>query len=289
MLSTIENGTLRAGVKSKGAELSSIKNIASGREFIWQGDPDIWSPQSPLLFPIVGRVNGGVYRLGGKQYEMPKHGFARNSEFELVKVETAKLIYEMTDSDETEKFYPYKFALRIIYTLDENTLKVGFEVENRNDSRIYFSIGAHPAFACPVEREVRLEDYYLEFEEDETAGRWYIEDGALGRCDEKFLDNEKRIGITNELFKDDALIFKGLKSSSVRLRCEKSDREVRIDFPGFKYLGIWAKAGAPYVCIEPWFGLDDNRGFGGDFSEKEGIEKLETGQIFGSEYTITCR
>jgi galactose mutarotase-like enzyme len=289
MLSTIENGILRVQVKSKGAELSSIKNISSGREFIWEGNPDIWSGQSPLLFPIVGRVNGGVYRLGEKQYEMPKHGFARNSEFELVKEETTRLIYELTDSDETGTFYPYKFTLRIIYTIDANSVKVGFEVQNRNDSLMYFSIGAHPAFACPVHNEVRLTDYYLEFEKNETAGRWYVEKEALGKCDEKFLDNEKKIDITDELFKDDALIFKALRSRSVQLRNQKNDREIRVDFPGFKYLGIWAKPGAPYVCIEPWFGLDDNRGFDGDLSEKEGIEKLQAGQIFDSEYTITCR
>ena len=289
MLSTIENNILRVRVKSTGAELSSIQTVSNGREFMWEGNPDIWSGQSPLLFPIVGRLNGGLYRLGEKVYEMGKHGFARVSEFELIEKRADKLLYELTDSEESRRFYPYKFVLRIIYRLDESKLKIGFEVENLNGSQMFFSIGAHPAFACPVCGEVQLTDYYLEFEEKETADRWYIEDGLVDRCDKKFLDYEDRIEITEGLFRDDALIFKGLMSETVCLKCLKDDREVRVDFGGFKYLGIWSKSGAPYVCIEPWFGLDDSKGFDGDFSEKEGIEKLEAGEIFDSEYTITCQ
>ncbi len=289
MITTIENDKLRVAIKSIGAEITSIKTVADGREFMWAGAPDVWSRQSPLLFPIVGRLNGGVCRIGDKQYHIGKHGFARDSEFELVTSQSDKLIYELRESEGTLKVFPYRFVLRVIYTLIGNALEVAYEVENLNEGKMYFSIGAHPAFATPLGDGIVGSDYYLQFEQKETADRWHVVDGVIGACTEKYLDDDDRIVLDNDVFNDDALIFKGLKSQSVSLKCTKHGRVVKVRYSGFKYLGLWAKPGARYVCIEPWFGFDDNKGFDGQFSEKEGIERLDSGDVFRSKYTVSCK
>ena len=289
MITTIENDQLKIAVKSKGAEITSIKTAGDEREFMWAGDPDVWSGQSPLLFPIIGGLNGGVCRIGDKEYHLSKHGFARGSEFELVESSHDKLVYELRESDGTLKVFPYRFLLRVVYTLIDERLEVEYEVENLNDGQMHFSIGGHPAFATPLDDGMEGSDYYLQFEHKETADRWYILDGVIGGCTEKYLDDENKIVLSDDVLNGHALIFKGLKSQHVSLKCTKHDRVVEVCYGGFKHLGIWAMPGGRYVCIEPWFGLDDNRGFEGQFGEKEGVESLESGKTFRSKYTISCK
>ena len=285
----IENDRLKVKVKPMGAELCGIRALADNTEYIWQADPKVWARHSPLLFPIIGRLAGGRCRIGEKEYNTPMHGFAKNSLFQLVTKETGLLVFQLEDNEETREVYPYKFTLRVEYRLTANRLGVGYKVRNENDTNMYFSIGGHPAFVCPIESGFSYKDYYLQFNKLETADRWYLEDGAIGR-NERFLDNENTIRLTDDLFDDDALIFKGLKSDSVTLKSDRGSKSVTVDFPGFTHLGIWSKGrGAAYVCIEPWFGLDDPVGFDGEIKDKEGILALKPGETFTSEYAITCR
>ena len=284
----MENDVLKIKVKTMGAELGSIRSHADDTEYIWQADPQIWASHSPLLFPIIGRLNRGLCRIGEKEYNIPMHGFAKDSLFEPVKKEPGLLVFQLQDNRQTREVYPYRFKLTVEYRLVENRLAVGFNVRNENEGDMFFSIGGHPAFACPLEDGPAYSDYYLQFNQRETADRWYIENGCIGR-NERFLDNDDKIQLTDHLFDQDALVFKGLKSNTVTLKSGNGTKAVRVDFPGFTHLGIWSKGkGAPYVCIEPWFGIDDPVGFKGDIPNKEGIVFLEPGEVFTCEYTITC-
>ena len=282
------NDILEVKVKPMGAELCSIRAHADDSQYIWQADPEVWASHSPLLFPIIGRLSRGVCFIGEKEYKIPMHGFAKDSLFHLVKQEPGLMVFQLQDNRRTRQVYPYRFKLTVEYRLVDNRLGVGFNVGNENDRNMFFSIGGHPGFACPLEDGLSYTDYYLQFSESETADRWYIENGGIGR-NERFLDNDNTIRLTDRLFDKDALVFKGLKSNSVTLKSDRGRKEVTVDFPGFTHLGIWSRGkGAPYVCIEPWFGIDDPVGFKGGIEEKEGILALEPGGVFTGEYTITC-
>jgi galactose mutarotase-like enzyme len=285
----LENNKLKMKVKTMGAELISLQSKTDGTEYIRQVDLKAWNRFSPILFPIIGRLSSGVCRINGKEYKIPMHGFAKDSLFKLVKEEKDILAFQLQDNEQTRAVYPYKFTLTVEYTLIQYGLNVGFKVKNENDEDMFFSIGAHPAFACPMEKNLSFSDYYLQFNQYETADRWYIENGGIGGS-ERFLDNNNTIQLTDNLFDRDALIFKGLKSNSVKLKSDKSNKAITVDFTGFTHLGIWSRGkGASFVCIEPWYGIDDEVGFCGEIKEKEGILALKPGEIFTSSCTMTPR
>lgn len=285
MIYTIHNLQLTVRVKDFGAELCSVRS-AGGCEYLWQADPAVWGKHSPLLFPVVGKMHrGGRYQCDGVEYVMPKHGFARDSEFALVEQQPDRLTFELTDSDATRACWPFAFRLRVTYTLDASSLHVGFEVLNTDSRTLYFSLGAHPAFACPLEEPLSFGDYCLQFETAETADRRYLENGLLGRSEKNFLDQADRLAVSESLFADDALVFQGLRSTSLTLKSDKSDRAVRVEFDGWPDLGLWS-AGPGFVCIEPWFGHDDPAEFAGRFDQKPGIQSLEAGKTFTAAYRI---
>lgn len=285
MIETISNDHLTICVKSFGAELCSVKS-ADGLEYMWQGDPSVWDKHSPILFPVVGRMhNDGRYQFEDSEFVMPKHGFARTSEFELVDTKQESMVFEMTDSDATLACWPFRFTLRVRYTLEQNSLRIGFEVRNTDRRTMYFSLGGHPAFACPLQADRSFDDYHLQFETPETAARWYVENGLLGRCQQNFLNNTDRMDIRSELFDDDALIFKDLHSKKLTLATDLNDRSVQVAFDGWPELGIWS-TGTGFVCIEPWFGYDDPADFEGPFEQKPGIVSLKPEKTFTPEYRI---
>ena len=285
MIKTIANDHLTICVKSFGAELCSVKS-ADGFEYMWQGDPSVWDKHSPILFPVVGRMrDGGRYQFDGSEFVMPKHGFARTSEFALVDVQQGSMTFEMTESDATLACWPFRFVLRVRYTLERDSLRVGFEVSNTDERTMYFSLGGHPAFACPLQADRDFADYHLQFETPEMADRWYVENGLLGCCQQNFFNNTDRMDICSELFDDDALIFKDLRSNTLTLASDLDERSVQVAFDGCPDLGIWSM-GTGFVCIEPWFGYDDPVDFEGPFEQKPGIVSLEPGGTFRPEYRI---
>lgn len=285
----LENDLLSININTAGAELTSIIGKKDNTEYIWQADPKYWKRYTPVLFPIVGRVRNDVYRVEGKEYHLNQHGFARDSEFELVIKEGKQLVYKLEDSEESMKVYPFKFKFYIIYTLVDNKVVIKYSVKNTDDRDIYFSIGSHPGFACPLVKGESFEDYYLEFEKKEIAQREYLdrEERLYTGKKEVFLDNSRIIDLKKDLFTQDALVFKKLKSKKVSLKSRKSSKTVTIDFKEFPYLGIWSRANdAPFICIEPWQGRADFYDFDGDFSEKDGIVKLGREESFLCSYTI---
>lgn len=289
MLYTLENEKFKIIANNHGAELSSISSKEDGTEYLWNGNKKYWGYHAPVLFPIVGKVKNGIYRVDGKEYNLPQHGLARLKEFEMLEKTDNKIIFELVDSEETLKVYPYKFSLKIAYTLVESGVVTEYIVENTDNKTIYFSIGAHPAFMCPMVAGEIIDDYYFEFNEKESCDIIPIsEEGYIKRERKQYLVNNNIIPLNFDVFKGDALVFDSLKSNKISLKSVNHDKVLTMDFTGFPYMGLWTKAtGAPFVCIEPWYGHADFEDFDGELKDKAGIEKLQIGQKFNSSYTVT--
>ncbi len=272
MIYTIENEKYVARVSDMGAELQSMMRKADGSEYIWQGDAAVWSGRAPLLFPFVGRLKGEGYEYEGVKYPMTKHGFARKSVFEAVREGEQRLVMRL-DGEKHLDVYPFEHMLEVVFELFEDGLKVTHRVMNCGEKEMYFSIGAHPGFNCGM-------GDWIEFKEDEEAWTYRLGEGGLlteqpVECGVKAY----RLMIDEDVFKKDALIFMGLKSDEVTLyRAGKP--HVTVEYGSAPCLGVWAKPGASYVCIEPWYGVDDSAAAIGALKEKKHIMKLAKGECF---------
>ena len=287
MIHTLQNDALKITVADHGAELKSITG-ADGTEYLFDGNPKWWKYTSPVLFPIVGKLVNGKYRAEGKEYELPGHGFARISDFECIKEEKDRIVFRLNWSEDTLKVYPYKFSLEISFVLKNNTVAVVWLVKNLDNKPIYFSIGAHPALKCPIIDGENFDDCYLQFNAEENSSRiLLLPSGPLSRDRVPTLKG-KTLDLNYELFKGDALVFDDLKSDEISICSKKSSKKITVQAKGFPYWGIWTpdKGGAPFLCIEPWHGHADFANFTGDITQKDGINKLEVNQSFGTNYTF---
>ena len=276
MYYTIENEYLSAQIDDMGAQLHSLVKKEDGFEYLWQGNPDVWYGQAPVLFPVIGQLKNDIFKYEGKEYPMAKHGFARKMLFEAVEVEGARAVFVLKTNEETLKMYPFDFELSVCFELVGRAIKVTQSVKNLTDKTMYFSMGAHPGFNCKI-------GDYLEFEENEVGVQCekISSDNILMDCFfDVDLENGNRIRLTEDIFNQDALILSKLNSSVVTLKSDDHDRAVRFDFGEAPVLGIWAKPNAPYVCIEPWYGINDEIKGYDDISQKRGIQSLEPDEDF---------
>ncbi|AOW10665.1 aldose 1-epimerase family protein [Flavobacterium gilvum] len=279
MITTISNSFLTAQIKHLGAELSSLKDN-SNKEYIWNGNPDFWGKHSPVLFPIVGTLKNNSFQYKDAQYQLSRHGFAREMEFELIDKQENKSTFSLVSSPKTKEKYPFDFDLHLIYTLENKSLKIEYKVFNNGETKMPFSIGAHPAFDLPGD----FENYSLTFEKEGTLNYYILEDGLISNTtDELHLDKNK-LPLNYELFKNDALVFKNIDSKSITI-LEKSKPFLKVNYTDFPDLGIWTP-NAPFICIEPWFGYSDTVDKSGDLFDKEGIQLLEPKAVFHSEFSI---
>ena len=273
MLYHIENEYLFCAADDYGAQLHSIRDRESKTEYLWQGDPAVWYGQAPVLFPIVGRLKNDRYCYKGQKYTMPKHGFARKSAFKLQERDEARVSFVLESSDATRVVYPFEFTLTLTYRLEGRALIAEARVENKDNGEMYFSIGAHPGFNCAM-------GDILRFDVPETLdSQWIDSEAMLAGGSYPVLENSTDIIIHEHLFDNDALILQGMKSKHVTLM-RRGEAAIRFDMGGAPVLGIWAKPGAAYVCVEPWFGLNDSNDFTPDFSRKPLIQRLGVGDAF---------
>lgn len=281
MTTTISNSILKASIKHAGAELFSLKDTQEN-EYIWEGNPDFWGKHSPVLFPIVGTLKNNAYTINRKEYHLPRHGFARDMDFELIEKTQSKAVFSLQSSEETLQKYPFEFELQLIYTLNENALELEYKVINKGKEKMPFSIGAHPAIALPD----HFENYALQFEKEENL-KYYLLENDLISSKTKILETKNNlVSLNYELFKNDALIFKTLESKSLTI-LNNSKPYVKVDYYDFPSLGIWTKENAPFICIEPWLGYSDTDENTGDLYQKEGILTLEANKDFSAKFSIT--
>jgi galactose mutarotase-like enzyme len=283
----ISSKTLHVQISAQGAELQSIVNKENSLEYMWSGDAAFWGKKSPVLFPIVGGLKNSTYQYQGINYQLGRHGFAREREF-IVNHHTANSIRFSLVSDETTKeVYPFDFVFSIEYQVSGNQLTVKYIVENIGSQILLFSVGAHPAFKVPLVDGTTYEDYHLLFSEPETAGIFPLsEDGLIEKFTTPVLNNSNSIPLTKALFAKDALVFKYLKSNYIGILNNKNTHGLKLHYTDFPFMGIWAAKNADFVCIEPWCGIADSVDATGELSEKEGINKLEAGKIFERAWTV---
>jgi len=276
----LSNSNLTATINSSGAELISLKN-RKDREFIWEGNSDYWDKHSPVLFPIVGSLKKNSYSYNNTIYHLPRHGFAREMEFNIIEKTDDKVVLSLQQSAATLEKYPFQFELQISYTLTNSVLKIGFKVINNNEVSMPFSIGAHPAFALAND----FENYELLFEKSENLVVSKLENDLISNSTYKLPLKNISLHLKYPLFENDALIFKTLSSKSVTI-AENEIPFLKVHFNDFPSLGIWTKNQAPFICIEPWIGYADTIESNGNLEEKEGIQILSINQTFETNYLI---
>ncbi|WP_426063226.1 aldose 1-epimerase family protein [Flavobacterium sp. DSP2-3-1] len=280
MTTIIKNSILTAEIKHFGAELISLKTNLN-KQYIWEGNPEFWGKHSPVLFPIVGTLKNNSFHHNEIEYHLSRHGFARDMEFELIDATENSATFSLQSSAETVKVYPFEFELQIIYTLRENNLFIIYKVTNKGKTAMPFSIGAHPAFTLPNQ----FENYVIVFEKEESLEYYLLENDLISNKTKKLEVHDKKIPLNYELFEDDALIFKTIKSKSLTI-LENENPILRVHFEDFPSLGIWTKKNAPFICVEPWFGYADTTENSGNLFEKEGIQILESNATFHSKFSI---
>jgi len=285
----LSNDILKILVNPKGAELSEISSIKNGKQFMWDANPNVWGSIAPNLFPVIGSIKNDTYTFENETYKMPKHGFFRNStDIKLVNQTNNSLTFSLLYNSSLLKLFPFKFEFLITYTLTDSTLEVNHTVKNLDNQSIYFSIGGHPAFKAPLYDNENYTDYSLVFETDEQSKTYILnmKNGLITDKTKSVFDTKNSIYLRPDLFNKDALIFKDLKSRQVALVSKTHGEILKVTFKDFKYLGIWAKPNANYVCIEPWLGIADHENSTQELTKKEGIITLPKNQTFNAAYSI---
>ena len=286
-MTTLENDYLRVSIQPKGAELTSIFHKPSGIEHLWQADPTVWGWHAPNLFPVVGGCLNNQLLINGKTYPIERHGFARQSLFETTESSTTHAVFTLRSSEETRKHFPYEFEFQVIYEIEDSRLTITYRVVNMDEQTVYFSVGAHPAFAVPFSSSEAYEDYYIEFEQAEPLKTHMLSAAGYFTGETKpVLTDGNQLALTKHLFDNDALVFKNLASRRATIRSYAHTHAVTVDYPAFPYLGIWAKPGAPFVCIEPWLGCADSEGQPKPIQEKEAVQHIDADKVFETSFSI---
>ena len=288
-LIAITSDHLTARINPIGAELWSLTD-GQGHEYMTDADPAFWTGHAPLLFPIVGALNGGHYRLCGSAHELAKHGFARNSRFDCIAAEPASASFRLTASEATHQAYPFPFALDVSFRLEGWTLHMTARVTNNGVIDMPFSFGFHPAFAWPLPGGAAKADHRVTFAEPEPQPIRRIDppSGLLRPEPQSTPVIGRELAPDAALFEADALIWDNLNSRALRYGAP-GGASLDIAFPDTPMLGIWQKPGAGYLCIEPWQGIADPQGFADDFRNKPGVVSLPPGEARGFRMDVTVQ
>jgi len=283
---SLSSGDLTAEVDPLGAQLSTLRDRA-GHDLLWGGDPSVWAGRAPLLFPIVGALAGGRYRLGSATYTLPRHGFARVKRFDVVDASPDAATLRLKADEATLAVYPFRFELDVHFALDGATLSVTTSVRNRGDDDMPASIGYHPGFRWPLPFGRPRSSHFIEFAMDEPdPARRLNAAGLLTPERHPTPISHRYLKLEDALFQDDVIIFDQIRSRHVTYGAEDGPR-IRLSFPDAQYLGIWTKPRAPFICMEPWHGIADPEGFTGDFRTKLGVFTVAPGTAMSTQMTMT--
>ena len=287
---TLQNQYLQLTVNRIGAELTSIKLLADSTEYLWQGDTATWADHAIVQFPIIGNLKNGCYHYQGKTYSMMSHGFARISQFAVAEQSATHAVFQLKSNAETQAIYPFEFLFRVKYSLEGQSIKVGFEVRNEGKGPLYFSLGYHPGFNWPIEKDGQVAGHYLEFSDEESAGRLWMNNNLIDSLQDNYLSAVHQLPLRKSLFQHDAIILEGLQSSNLSLKSVHSEKAVTLTFGKVPYLGIWSPPEAgKFVCVEPWHGIPDTQNASANLSQKRGIIPLPQSGSFSWECVITVK
>ncbi len=283
---SLSSGDLTVEVNPLGAQLSTLRDRA-GRDLLWDGDPAVWNGRAPILFPIVGALAGGSYRLGSEIYRLPRHGFARGKPFDIVDSTSSAATFRLKADEASFEVYPFRFELELQFTLTGPTLAVTAYVRNAGGEAMPASFGYHPAFRWPLPFGHARSSHFIEFAGDEPAPvRRLNAAGLLTPERHPTPLSRGHLALEDSLFPDDVIIFDELRSRSVTYGADDGPR-IQLSYPDSPYLGIWTKPGAGFICIEPWHGVADPEGFSADFTAKPGVFTVAAGTATPIKMTIT--
>ncbi len=288
---TLKNNDLCVQFSTLGGALTSIKD-KEGTEYLWQGNPEYWSGQAPVLFPICGslREDKGV-TADGKEVNMPRHGIVRKEAFQLESLEEDSICFAIRSNEKMMTMYPYPFQLSIHYQLVESQILVTYMVKNEAADKMPFFIGGHPGFCCPLEEGESYEDYQVQFEKEEegTVPTPVTETGLIDMEHRvPFLKGESTLSLNHSLFEKDGIILDQLKSKKVKLCHKKSGQGVQVEFTDFPYLVLWSSANkGSFLAIEPWTGLSTCSDEDDVLEHKRNVLFAEPGQSKELSYTIS--
>lgn len=273
----LHSDSLTAAIDPQGAQLSMLRD-AAGQDLLWDGDPKFWNGRAPVLFPIVGTLNGGHYRWRGRRYALSRHGFARGRGFKVLHEDAHNAVLRLQADADTNAVYPFRFELDLAFRLAGNALSIEAIVRNTDDQPMPASVGFHPAFRWPLPGGPPRGRQFIEFEHDEPAPIRRLDANGLLTADLHATPvRGRRLQLDDALFIDDVVIFDRLASRSLSYSADTGPR-IRVSFPSATHLGLWSKPGAGFVCIEPWLGVADPAGFDGDFDAKPGAFLVAPGQ-----------
>ena len=290
-MNKLENNNLIIESKISGAELTRIYSKKFNKEILWKGDPNFWGRHSPILFPIVGRLKDNETIIEDKLYNMSQHGFARDMEFKIVDNNNKSITYKLVSSENTKSYYPYSFELIIKYTLLDNGVNINWIVNNIDSKDIYFSIGAHPAFNIELNENSDLSNYYLEFITKDNVSNIYLDGPYSSKI--VSVNSLNTIYLSPELFENDALIYTNV--DGINVKSKKENHYINVSFNSFPLVGIWSpyykdtNSIAPFICVEPWYGLADNVKSDKIYKNKNYINKLSIGESFNVSYSINIK
>lgn len=283
----LQNNDLIIKVKSFGAELCSVFSSKNNIEYMWQANLDLWPRHAPNLFPIVGKLKDNSFSYLNNNYQLPQHGFARDNEFICIEKTESKLTFELTANEETLKHYPFHFSLQISYTLTANSLITNYKIYNPSNTEIYFSVGAHPAFNCPLQTSETFEDYDLVFPTKKELVINTLNDGLIKNNTKTISLNENKLKVSKTLFDNDALVFMNSQIENVSLISNKTKHGVTMKCANWPFFGIWTKKNSEkFICLEPWFGIADSETTNSNFTKKTGIIKLLPEQNFDCSFSV---
>jgi len=289
----LENEKLKVKVNCLGAELRSIYGKENELEYLWNADAKFWNRSSPVLFPFVGSLKEKKYTHEGIEYAMGQHGFVRDMDFEVISQTESEVWFSVKDTEDTTKMYPFHFCLEIGYRLVGSELVVMWKVKNLNDFDMHFSIGAHPAFFCPLHEGDKQTDYYLSFKDKDGNVMESFVNKLLGQGGLTSLRTEIRetpegfLPITEDLFDIDTLILENDQAKRVALADGNKEEYVAVEFDA-PIISIWSptRKNAPFVCLEPWYGRCDYEEFDGELKDREYGNTSAAGEVFAAEYKI---
>ncbi|MBE6031022.1 MAG: hypothetical protein E7225_05440 [Clostridiales bacterium] len=255
----IRNEKLTVGIDTLGAELQYL-NRFDGKEYLWNGNPEVWKYRAPILFPFCGDLNEGRYTFEGKEYKLPRHGFARDKEFAFVKDESLidsedrsgskKAVFVLESDEETHKMYPFDFRLKVIYELEDFALAVKYEVENLSEGDMYFSIGSHEGYRI------------------------------RGKIEHNSVYTDEIIPLLYDYFEGESDTITDIdpEYTSATLKMVAKDDYLTVSFGKVESFSIWTKRDAEFICLEPWHGIPEEKDADADITKKRGIQKLAAGE-----------
>lgn len=274
---TAGDGT-RAAIALTGAEPVSWQ--VGGEEYLWSGDSEHWNRHAPWLFPVVGASSGGTVRVGGRNYPMAQHGFARDLPFAILAQGADTVTLRLEDGPDTRAYYPFPFRLDITARVRSAGLDFAIAVANTGETDLPYALGFHPAFPWPFAGGTRAAGggYAVVFEAAERASAPEVGPGGL------LLREERAIPLRGDTLPLDpaifteALVFREARSRTMRFT-GPGGRAIGMAVEDFPHLAVWTKPTAPFLSLECWTGHADWAGFSGELSQRDSQRLLPPGAV----------